>query len=91
MAEPDANEGTAGDREEDQADDEPQTDVEERRQYEELQAYLLRADYPPGATKAEKGVIRKRSKRFVLVDGVLHYRSVGKDGQSRLKEVCMMT
>ena len=78
MAEPDTSEA-------DEADKEPQT--EERRQYEELHFYLLREDYPPGATKAEKGVIRKRAKKFELVDGILHYGSVGKDGQSRLKEV----
>ena len=50
----------------DEADKEPQT--EERRQYEELHSYLLREDYPPRATKAEKGVIRKRAKKFELVD-----------------------
>ena len=81
MAEPDTSEA-------DEADKEPQT--EERKQYEELHSYLLREDYPPGATKAEKGVIRKRAKKFELVDGILHYRSVGKDGQSRLKEVCVI-
>ena len=90
MAEPEANEAETmdGDGAKDKDDKEPLTDVEERRQYDELHAYLLKVEYPPRATKVEKGVIRKRSKKFLLKDGVLHYRSVGKDGQLVPEEVC---
>ena len=48
-------------------------------QYEEVVAYLRRSEYPAGATKVEKGIIRKRSKKFQLVDGVLRYRDVAKN------------
>ena len=45
--------------------------------YREVELYLLEGQYPSGATKAEKGVLRRRSKSFTLVDGVLHYKCQG--------------
>ena len=42
--------------------------------YNELESYFLREEYPSGATKA---VIQRRSKKFQLVDGVLHYKGAG--------------
>ena len=43
--------------------------------------------YLEGATKAAKGVSRKRAKQFQLVDGVLHYKKTLKLGQLRLRQV----
>ena len=48
----------------------------------EIVTYLTRNEYPEGATKAEKGSIRKRAKKFRMVDGLLHYTG-GKDGMLR--------
>jgi len=42
---------------------------------------------PETATKVEKGVIRKRAKKFLLVDGVLHYKQSVKGGEQRLRQV----
>ena len=50
--------------------------------YNEIVMYLTRNEYPEGATKAEKGSIRKRAKKFRMVDGLLHYTG-GKDGMLR--------
>ena len=55
--------------------------------YDQVQDYLANGTYPPGATKAEKGVIRKRAKKFQLVDGILHYKETLKAGQLRLRQV----
>ena len=48
-----------------------------------MQDYLANGTYPEGATKAVKGVIRKRAKQFV--DGVFHYKEILKTGQLRLR------
>ena len=60
------------------AEIEVQSDGEAERDqmtnYDQVQDYLANGTYPPGATKAEKGVIRKRAKKFQIVDGILHYR-----------------
>jgi len=50
--------------------------------YDEVQDYLASGRYPKTATKFEKGVIRKRAKKFLLVDGVLHYKQSVKGGFS---------
>ena len=55
--------------------------------YDEVQDYLANGTYPEGATKAGKAVIRKRAKKFQLVDGVLHYKETLKTGQLRLRQV----
>ena len=49
---------------------------EEITNYDEVQNSIpsQRYLYPEGATKAVKGVFRKRAKTFQLVDGVLHYK-----------------
>ena len=41
--------------------------------YDEVHAYLSQGLYPLEATKQEKCIIRKRSKNFSLLDGVLYY------------------
>jgi len=43
--------------------------------------------YPEEATKVEKGVIWKQAKKFLLVDGVLHYKKSVKGGEQRLQQV----
>ena len=60
---------------------------EEIRSYDEVQDYLANGTYPEEVTKAVKGVIRKREKKFHLVDGVLHYKETLKTGQLRLRQV----
>ena len=37
---------------------------EEITKYDEVQNYLANGTYPEGATKAVKGVVRKRAKKF---------------------------
>ena len=39
--------------------------------YDEVQDYLASGRYPETATMVEKGVIRKRAKTFLLVDGYI--------------------
>ena len=46
----------------------------EQRIYDEVYNYLTASRYPGGATKADKATIRKRAKKFEVVDGVLHYK-----------------
>lgn len=46
---------------------------EQGESYSEIENYLTRSEYPEGSTKAEKGAIRKRAKKFRMVDGLLHY------------------
>ena len=60
---------------------------EEIRSYDEVQDYLANGTYPEEATKAVKGVIRKREKKFQLVDGVLHYKETLKTRRLRLRQV----
>ena len=65
-------------------------DYAEIRSYDhryEVQDYLANGVYPEEATKAVKGVIRKRAKKFQLVDGVLHYKKTLKTGRLRLRQV----
>ena len=40
------------------------TDADEIHTYNEVHAYLANKTYPVNSTKAEKGVIRKRSKKL---------------------------
>ena len=47
--------------------------------YLEYEDYLTNGMYPIGATKQEKAVVRKRAKKFHMVDGFLHYNK-GKEG-----------
>ena len=47
---------------------------DEKRVYDEVCSYLTASRYPEDATKADKATIRKRSKKFEVVDGVLHYK-----------------
>ena len=54
------------------SDGETEQHSEELRIYDEAESYLANGSYPVSAT--EKGVIRKRAKKFHLVDGVLHYK-----------------
>ena len=63
------------------ADQEHSDPVQEETIFEEVHAYLSQGHYPLEATKQEKCIIRKRSKNFQLLDGVLHYK--GKGGSLR--------
>ena len=54
--------------------------------YDEVRRYLLDETYPEGARKSDKAVIRKRSKRFQVLDGCLMYKD-SRDGQSILRQV----
>ena len=64
-------------------DTEEDKEASEKRTYENVYEYLTKGCYPQGATKAEKGVLRRRAKSFRLVDGILHY-----EGKERnLKQV----
>ena len=64
-------------------DSEEDKEASEKRTYENVYEYLTKGCYPQGATKAEKGVLRRRAKSFRLVDGILHY-----EGKERnLKQV----
>lgn len=58
-----------------------QTEVETKSEetiYQECDNYLTDGQYPLGANKQEKAIIRKRAKHYQKVDGILHYK--GKDG-----------
>ena len=46
---------------------------ESTRVYKEVRQYILHQEYPPGADKPEKAVIRKRAKKFEMCDGLLMY------------------
>ena len=50
------------------SDGETEQHSEELRIYDETESYLANGSYPVSATKMEKGVIRKRAKKFHLVD-----------------------
>ena len=58
-------------------------DVEDKEAttYENVYEYLTKGCYPQGASKPEKCVLRRMSKNFQVVDGILHYK--GKEGQLR--------
>ena len=53
----------------------------EAETYENVFEYLTKGCYPQGASKAEKSILRRMSKKFQVVDGILHYK--GKEGQLR--------
>ena len=73
------------------AESEVRTDREAEKDeikiYDEVYDYLFNSSYPEGASKAEKCVIRKRAKKFQLVDGVLHYKENVNGGHQRLRQV----
>ena len=54
---------------------------------EELEAvenYLLRGAYPSGLSKGEKANLRRKCKNnFKLEDGILYYKRVVADGESK--------
>jgi len=64
------------------------TENDEIMIYDEVQDYLVNGSYPQSATKVDKGVIKKRTKKFLLVDGVLHKQSV-KGGKQRLQQALL--
>ena len=45
-------------------DTEEDKEASEKRTYENAYEYLTKGCYPQGATKAEKGVLRRRAKSF---------------------------
>ena len=53
----------------------------EAETYENVFEYLTKGCYPQDASKAEKSILRRMSKKFQVVDGILHYK--GKEGQLR--------
>ena len=53
----------------------------EAETYENVFEYLTKGCYPQGASKSEKSILRRMSKKFQVVDGILHYK--GKEGQLR--------
>ena len=72
------------------SDGETEHHSEELRIYDEAESYLANGSYPVSATKMEKGVIRKRAKKFHIVDGGLHYKEMLKGGQQRLRQVLIL-
>ncbi len=62
------------------------SDGQESHIYDEVRQYLIGGSYPNSASKAEKAIIRKRSKKFKNVDGVLYYRDHDKAGDSEVEE-----
>ena len=67
-------------------------DDEEMNIYDEVYSYMYftASRYPEGAaTKADKATSKKRSKKFEVVDGILHYKE--KKGNSmNLRQVSAM-
>ncbi len=61
--------------------------TDESEAYDEVYNYLTTSTYPGDATKADKATIRKRAKKFQVVDGILHYKQVSKDGTLTLRQV----
>ena len=61
------------------ADTESVDPKSEEMVYLECEDYLTNGTYPIGTTKLEKAVVRKRAKKFQMVDGFLHYNK-GKEG-----------
>ena len=62
-------------------------DRAEKETYDDIFRYLSTGSYPQGATKAEKGVLRRRSKSYQVVDGILHYK--GKKGELKQVQYCI--
>ena len=67
--------------------DSEESDADERT-YDETLQYLMRREYPEGATKQEKGVIRKRAKHFRSKDGQLF--RVCKDRNKEEEHLCLV-
>ena len=49
----------------------------EAETYENVFEYLTKGCYPQGGSKAEKSVVRRMSKNFQVVGGILHYKGKG--------------
>ena len=49
----------------------------EAETYENVFEYFTKGCYPQGASKAEKSILRSMSKKFQVVDGILHYKGKG--------------
>ena len=49
----------------------------EAETYENVFEYLTKGCYPQRASKAEKSILRRMSKKFQVVDGILHYNGKG--------------
>ena len=49
----------------------------EAETYENVFEYLTKGCYPQGASKSEKNILRRMSKKFQVVDGILHYKGKG--------------
>ena len=58
------------------------------RMYDETLQYLMRGKYPEGATKQDKGVIRKRSKHFRAKDEQLF--RLCKDRNKEEEHLCLV-
>ena len=48
-------------------------ECEQKKMYE-IREYIIHSRYPEGASKSDKGIIRKRSKNFCVIQGILHYK-----------------
>ena len=53
----------------------------EEETYDDISEYLTKGSYPEGATKRDKGVLRRKAKSFQVIDGILYYK--GKKGELR--------
>ena len=62
---------------------------DEKRIYDKVYSYLIASRYPEDASKVDKATIRKRSKKFEVVDGVLHYKE-SKGNSVNLRQVSCM-
>ena len=60
----------------------------EERMYDETLQYLMHGRYPEGASKQDKGVIRKRSKHYRARDGQLYRVCTSKNKQE--ERVCLV-
>ena len=54
----------------------------ERELVEHVYQYLVQNHYPDGCDKNHKWIIKKKAKKFLVKDGVLHY-NVEKNGKVR--------
>ena len=54
-------------------------------QYDRLLHYLLTGDFPAEMAKAEKDSLRKRSKNFLVKNGLLYYQKKNVDLQVRVQ------
>ncbi|XP_069506613.1 uncharacterized protein [Ambystoma mexicanum] len=58
---------------------------------QEIKNYKTTSTYPPGASKQEKLVIRRRASKFEVSGGDLYYVSFGKDGRKISSKVVSTT